>query len=295
MNFITKNFQKFIANIIESMLKFFSGSINGVFDAVADVNIKSPAVVSAQKFTISFAITFVVALAVKKYFTTYVMETEGDPDSDPLDILVRCAQAIAIICCNSTIFRLFLIFSKKFCKDTISTISITTGSQYDGLVGAIDQAVGTLVSQISAFTFIYIVILLAIVIGLLAFSVTAGIRGAELSLMCVMCPLWACDLINTSHERWSNFFTKYVSTFLYYCLQLFAYNMFLVDCADAVTGFAGLSGFSMALVRAIGWFVLMLRGPKWMEAFIYTTGVGTKASGAIGSAVRYAGMVAMRR
>lgn len=47
------------------------------------------------------------------------METSGDPESDPLDVLVRGAQAIAVVCCSSWIFYTFMNFCSAFADSVI--------------------------------------------------------------------------------------------------------------------------------------------------------------------------------
>ncbi|MCC8027690.1 MAG: hypothetical protein LIP16_20590 [Clostridium sp.] len=279
LNFITKNLiAGFLANIITGLLEWLGNFVNGIFDVIAEANMDLPFIVNVKDFTIQFALSLVVVLGIWKYFTIYVLETEGDPDADGIDILVRCSQAIAIICCNNWIFNSFMSFSQKFSSDILAQIERNEGG-YSGFAEAINNAMGVLVSGFTSTGAIWILFLAVLVGGIVTFLVIAGIRGAELSLMNIMCPLFACFLVNSSHEQWDNFFVKYVTTFMYYSVQLFSYNMFMLCCTDMLTVVDGLTGMPIVAIQTIGWAVLMIRGPKWMENFIYSSGIGNAARG----------------
>lgn len=270
MSWLLSAFTDAINDLINGTLDFFGDFVNNIFYYVAEVNLDNRLVINAATYTTLLGISLITLLGVKQYFTTYVMETSGDPDSDPLDILVRCSEAVAVCCSNDFITTYFFKFSKAFATDLGES-----GGLIDlkpTFLDLIDTVVK--VSWTPAAT-IFLLILLILVIGIVAFSIIAGIRGAELSLMKIMLPIMAVDLVTASRERWGNFFTSYAIAFLYYGLQMLCYRMFLGSLMIVST-----SVLSKELLITFGWFFLMLRSPKWLEKFIYSTGFGRGVTGA---------------
>jgi hypothetical protein len=273
MNWILKNWGEILTDLISGMMNFFDNLINNLFVYVADANLQNRLVTNAATYTTLLGIALITFFGIKQYFTTYVMETDGDPDADPLDILVRCSQAVAICCSNDFIFTYFLEFSKAFVTD----LAGSPGSI--DIKVSITELVNNIINGMTTQGIIFATILLIMVIGLIVFCVIAGIRGAELSFMKILLPIMAVDLVTTNRERWNSFLASYIMIFLYYGIQLLSYRMFMFSLAD-VNG----TVLSKELIVALGWFVLMLRSPKWMEKFIYSSGLGRATGGALRTA-----------
>ncbi|WP_097006821.1 conjugal transfer protein TrbL family protein [Lacrimispora amygdalina] len=261
ISWMLSNFTDLIYDLINGILDFFNNFVNNIFFYVAEVNLSNRLVINAATYTTLLGIALITLIGVKQYFTTYVMETNGDPDSDPLDILVRCSEAVAICSSNDFITTYFFRFSKAFATDLGEA-----GGVID-LKPTISDLTATIARTPSSFIFLLIILLL--VIGILVFSIIAGIRGAELSLMKIMLPIMSVDLVTANRERWGNFFISYAVTFLYYGLQLLCYRMFIASLMTV-----SVSVMSNELLITFGWFFLMLRGPKWLEKFIYSSGFG---------------------
>ena len=123
----------------------------------------------------------------------------------------------------------------------------------------------------------YILTLLLLLVGFIIFSIVAGIRGAELTLMKILFPLFAVDLLTTNRERWNSFFTTYVITFLSYSVQLLCFK--LCNMTFVTIDYGG--NFNIRFITVIGWMVMMIRAPKWMEKFAYSSGLGGMASSSV--------------
>jgi len=272
MSWLLSSFTDVINDLINGILDFFNDLVNGIFFTISEANLENIMVTNAATYATLLGIALITLVGLKQYFTTYVMETNGDPDSDPLDILVRCSEAVAICCCNDFITTNFFEFSKAFANDLGKAGTFDVRGTFINIVGLTENN-GSSDREPSVTVFLFILLLM--VIGILAFCFIAGIRGAELSLMRIMLPIMAVDLVTTNRERWGNFFTSYIVTFLYYGLQLLCYRMFLGSLLTVTT-----SVLSKELLITFGWFVLMLRSPKWLEKFIYSSGLGRGVAGA---------------
>jgi hypothetical protein len=269
ISWLLSAFTDAINDLINGTLDFFGDFVNNIFFYVAEVNLDNKLVINAATYTTLLSISLITLLGVKQYFTTYVMETSGDPDSDPLDILVRCSEAVAVCCSNDFITTYFFKFSKAFATDLGES-----GGLIDLKPTFLDLIKVSATSGGPVQT-VFLFILLLLVIGIVVFSIIAGIRGAELSLMKIMLPIMSVDLVTANRERWGNFFISYAVTFLYYGLQLLCYRMFLGSLMCVTV-----SVMSKELLITFGWFFLMLRSPKWLEKFIYSTGFGRGVAGA---------------
>ncbi len=281
MNWITKNIMGAIADCISGILDVFGNFISNIFDLVADVNLNSGIVTNCSNFTILFGLAFLGLAAGKQILDVYVFQTSGDPDTEPLQIVVRIAQACAVICSSTWIFNEFLKFTQYFTSDLLSSAAENdVSSHMKSLVSMVIDLEGNRMIG-------YTIILLLLLIGFVTFCVVAGIRGAELTLMKILFPLFAVDLLTTNRERWRSFFTTYVITFMSYSIQLLCFKM----CSMTFVTLDYDGNFSIRFITVIGWMVMMIRAPKWMEKFAYSSGLG----GTVSSGIRFLPLYLLRK
>lgn len=268
MNWLLKNIIGAFADLVTGFLDFVGTVVIDIFDNIATINISNTQVVNASRFTTMFGLALLTLMAIKHYLTVYMLETDGDPDADPINILVRLSQAVALICCNTYIFDQMMLFSRAFADDLSSSpgtpdFTVTASSYIQAaMTGYSSSIVGS------------VILLLVVVIGVIIFCVIAGIRGAELSLMKIAFPIFAVDLLTTNRERWNAFLTTYVITFITYAVQIFCFRMFCSSFSKIIV-----EQFNENMLIMLGWFILMLRTPKWLERFCYSSGIGRAAGG----------------
>lgn len=280
-SWVLQNILSGCAELLQQFLTAFGAIFDNIFVVVAEFN--KDIASGVTNFTLPFSIAFIVFLTTKQYFTVYLLETDGDPDADPLDIFLRAAQAIAIAVCGDWIFDFFLQFSSSFTFDLQSN-ALNTGEQ------EISNTLTELLSIPSNFQSIpavIIIIAIGVTVAIIVFGISAGIRGAELILFKMLFPLFACDLLTTSRERWNGFFTSYMVTWLAYGLQLVSFNMFASTLTVFIT--SDVTDFWKLFAITIGWLILMLRAPRWLEKFTYTSGLANGIHGA-GRSLMYMGM-----
>ena len=272
MGWLAKQIAKLLLNLAEGMLDFFGDFINNIFYDIAAVN-DNEIVSAVVLFTTTLALVLIVVLAAKQIYCTYILQTSGDPDSDPLNYLVRVSISIAFISCNGWIFTELMNLSKALTTDVTGAADLGLTAQGEAVLSAMDEVGNSLL----IFAIIFVVIMVAIIM----FSIVAGIRGAELVLMKILFPIFALDYVTDTRERWNGFIVSYLVCFLGYTLQMLFFSMF-----STIFGYIQAGQLDVALIATCGWAVLMIRSPKWLERYVYTSGVARSGGGAIKGAAR---------
>lgn len=272
MDFLLKALTNFIANILRGMLDSMMTGIMSTFQTSMKNFTTHGLIVSAHNTVLGISISLVILFCVKQYFNVYVMESSGDPDADPMDILVRGAEATAIATCSSWFFYTFMNFCSAFASD------ILEGTSDVDYIASFDSAIEVLVAAPSRNGFIWLIFLLTVIIGIIAFAIIATIRALELSLMYIILPLFCVELTQTSHERFNGLLTNIVVTGLYFSLQLLLFYLFLDQLIAVLTGVTADSTMQPSAFVALGFMIGMLRSPKWLDKFVYNTGVGSTAA-----------------
>lgn len=273
MDFILKSLAVFIGNVMEGMVASILSGVEDMFQALVKTFTTDGLVVSAHDSVLGVSIALISLFCVKQYFNTYVMETSGDPDADPLDILVRGAEAVAVASCSSWIFFSFMNFCSAFADEIVGDADIEDFSK------VFTDAVETLTVNITKNGFVGLVFLLSMLIGIFCFYVIATIRALELAMMYIILPLFCGELCYASHERFNGLLTNIVVTGLYFVLQLLMFKLFMTTLLLSLTDITAVTETSDFIMdnnvfKSIGFCIVMLRSPKWMDKFVYNSGVG---------------------
>lgn len=259
IDWLSKLIFGFLGNELLKLVEYLKVAINNMFTAIVLIN-DNKYVISAAQYAQKLAMSLLVMLALKKIIMTYGLQTDGDPDQDPFELLYRGTMAMAIISVSDLLFKEGLKLA-----DAVSNDLLKTSSAMDVSTGLTALFQTDIEKAAVSFTIGAITILL-----LVCFHISATVRGAELMLMKIMMPLFACDLINSNPQRWNTFVPDLISTLMSYGLQLFCYFMFTYNFGNI-----SVTNLNSASIAAFGWMILAIRTPKWLEKYIYKTGVGS--------------------
>lgn len=288
-NWVLSNIVSALAEYVQQLLNAFGDVIDNIFVIVTEFN--NSITENITDFTIPFAIALICFFAAQQYFSVYTLETSGDPDADPLDIIVRAAEAIAIAVSTDTIFTYFLKFSDSFVSDLQQmSLDVSPGESASVVDVLTDMLSAPL--NLKAFPVVVITLAIGMTIALLVFTVMAGIRGAELTLFRLLFPIFAVDFLTTNRERWNSFFTSYIVTWLAYGIQIICFKMFSLTIVTFTTC-AATEFWKIACITT-GWMVLMIRSPRWLDKFVYSSGISNGIRGGMRSGVYMAGMFRRR-
>ncbi len=151
-----------------------------------------------------FVTTGVMLLTIvflKKGIETYVLYSDGDPDSDPVQLLTLYCKGIAIVTCGNQVITWFAQISSELMENILNIIRGATGLEYSDTISGLfpedpDEFVGNLLASVFALVF-------GILFWIVFFSTLKS--GLELFVLRVGLPLACIGLINADKGIFKNF------------------------------------------------------------------------------------------
>lgn len=264
MAWITENFCSFLTDLISSIIDSFGTFINNIFFTVVAFADTNAYYQNAQKLFVLVGFSLAGLMTAKVVASGYLMETAYDPEEDPFNLLVRIAQTTAVISCSGWIFSYGLQVSRDLCTDLLGATDVTG---FDGKTRELLQFANMGEGGVS-----FIVMLLILLIAFIVFTVMSGLRAGELLVMNLFLPVFSVDLLTNSRERWNNFFTGYIFAFVSYAIQTL---FFMIAMKSYLTATYTNQIYMMS---ALIWMIVAIRAPKFIEKYLYQTGVSSAAS-----------------
>lgn len=278
MAWVTKKIYNFLSDLFEGLIETFGSLIINLFTSETNSIISSSQVLGAVMVTTGVATAMISVLTMKQLFCTHILETDGDPDSDPLQQLVKASVAIALIQTNSTILNVLLRYAALF------TTSILNGAG-NTLEGLNSGAIVLNIASAGVSSIVAIIFGLIYAVGMVMLALKAGFRTVELAAMEILYPIFCLDILTVQQERWKTFFASYLVTIFGYAIQILC---FVLSIAFA---FSGLGGFFVALA----FLFFAVKAPNWLEKYAYSSGAGRSAAGAARSVQQFMMMRRMYR
>lgn len=266
MSWLLENVCDFISSAIGGTVDFFGELVNNIFYFIIDYGVNNAYVIGAQKLFIIIALALIALVVLKIVTAGYLLETDYDSDADPFNLLVRIAETVAIITNSGWLFNFLLNASKDFTTDIIGSVAET------GYAGQTRSLLSVDLSGMANMLLPYLAMIALMLVAIIIFTVVAGLRGGELIFMNLLLPVFALDLLTSSRERWNNFIMGYFTAFFTYGIQILLYNVALKSYATA--------SYSEPLyfITAVTFLIMAIRSPKFLERYLYRSGVSTAAN-----------------
>jgi len=259
----------FFAKILKSFTDFFAKELADVMSLSQRV-LEMDLVKNGIDYAQVLAFTLLVLKTMSEAFQTYILYQNGDPESDPGGLLIRTAQAVAVIATLPDIVGYIFEFGTMVALD-VSNLSGEIGvKDWDAITSAINGGL------------IVILLCLFLAICFLIVGIQAVIRGAELALMAVVGPLMALNLTANNRSVWSAWLKQVIIICMTQAIQIFLIKA-------TVTSFTGAS--PEALLLTFGWMWITIKSPKYIQQFVHSTGF----SGAVGGTAKQVGSMALMR
>lgn len=278
MDFLTKAIVKFIGNTLLGFVASITNLTREIFESSTKEFLEYSTIQRIHNFFLGISIFLIIFFAIKRYFDVYIMETGGDPDADPVDILVNATKAIAISISSSWIFATFINFTISIAKNVAEIIK-----SQDKFGATISSSIKAIMKNGMAGGATWMWYMLGLVIGITIFFIIGFMRAIDLMLMYIITPFFCVDLVNTKHERFDGFLTNLIVTALYYILQLICFSMFTQSMLGVLTGFTPDNGIGASGLKVLAWLIAAIKSPKWLDKFVYSTGLGDKVNRGVSS------------
>ena len=227
-----------------------------VFGAEATL---SPYISPASSTIYNIGISLMILKFLKKGFEIYVMGTEGDPDMDPLQLVINFVKAMAVAIGFRPIYDLFV----QILDETIDTIC----------------AFMNIYQEVSDFSSIGIVngifFLIALVIFFILFC-KAFVLGINMMLLNIGMPLACIGLLDNDKGIFKSYFMAYVKTFLTILIQVVLSKLGLYVIVKSA-GLGNIVSGEFDLVKmffGIACLTAALGTPKLLAEFLIPVGPG---------------------
>lgn len=287
MNWLTESITNFVADIFNQIMEAVNNEINQAFQLATRVAASDPIIGAADAATV-LAGMLVGVMAIKHILSIYILETEGDADADPMQLIVKCAQTMAVIFTSGLVYDFMADFAGNIFSFIMNAAELETKF-------TIGEAIQSACMALGEGTFLNTIMSIVLLVGIILLLIKAGIRGVELSLMRILYPVMAIDLMSTGREKWSAFFTSYCVVFFGYTIQVLSWHLSLCFMFGT-SGFGGIAGEGtfLALCFSMAFLFFAIKAPKWLEKFIYSSGFGSLMAGGARTAGVAVGPMLMR-
>lgn len=268
-NWLTKNIREVFSGATLEFIEMFVNGISKFFSNCVNIA-EQPEIKGAINALTLISITMISIVVAKEILNTYVFETEGDSDQDPMRLVEKAAQIVCLVCCNDIIYDTAKDLSELAVKDIgISVLPEEIFYKTEALF----------MGNLTLLGLVNVIFCLVYVICTLVFVVIGGIRGAELAFMKILWPFFSLDLMTVTAESWKAFLSSYGITFFGYILRMLAFSL------STIAYFEAIAGDAVEYLYAIVWMYMVFYAPKWMEKWIYKSGLSNVARGGLSGAV----------
>lgn len=274
-----------IAGVIDALLLLADAWINGLWDLAFNVSTQIPVnwfsmfLQYTQDTLFYVAVSLLVVKFLKKIFDIYVLWVDGDPDTEPIQLVVNFARALITAIAFKYVWGIFVDLGDEVLISILSNITGTAGSLIDQWGNAMWGSLG-LVPAIFGLVFI---------IALFFMHVKFIGRGLEVAFMICGAPLACIGLMDNDH----GFFKPYCTQLI----KLIITTIFQIVCVRlsvAIALSASLANGIDALIWGIGVLWFSSKIPAILQEFMipqpHTGGIIQKVHSVamIGSIVRRA-------
>lgn len=271
---VSKAIGNFFGSFFDNLIKFFSNVLKDIMSTSQNV-LDMPLVQNGVKYAQALALTLLVLKVMNEAYQTYILRQNGDPDADPAGLLVRTAQAVAVIVALPWIVLQIFTFGTKVSTDIANLSS--------GQAGIADWAAITTMVMASEGSVIGILCIILVVL-MLIIAIQATIRGAELALLVVIGPILALNLTANNRSIWSSWFRQVIVVCISQAIQIFMLSGSLSLLSSRLV-----SGGGILLI--FGWLWVTIKSPKFIQQFLHSTGF----TGAVGGTAKQVGTMTIMR
>ncbi|WP_395547490.1 MULTISPECIES: conjugal transfer protein TrbL family protein [unclassified Lacrimispora] len=203
---------------------------------------------------LGFGVSLIILKFLKKGFECYVMWTDGDPDAEPVYLVIRFIQAIAVAVCFPVMYGWLAEITQSLTDELMAAISASTGYDWQAWVNGISSL--GLVTAIFGLVFVicYFVLYFQFLM-----------RGLEIMILRIGLPLACVGLLDSDKGIFKTYINKFFQT-------TFAVVVQICLCKLGVGMMMNVS--IMNIFWGIACIVLAIKTPRFLSEFMVPTGGG---------------------
>lgn len=220
---------------------------------------------------LGFGISLIILKFLKKGFECYVMWTDGDPDSEPVGLVVRFMQAMVVAAC----FPMMYGWMGEIAEDLIDQLMTAIGAstEYDRQTWV--NGISTLGLTTAIFGLIFIICYFMLYFQFL-------MRGLEIMILRIGMPMACVGLLDNDKGVFKTYINKFFQSTLAVVIQICL-------CKLGVGMMLNI-GINMNVFWGLACMVLAIKTPAFLRDFLISTTGGGGAINNIYHSVRLVGM-----
>lgn len=220
---------------------------------------------------LGFGVSLIILKFLKKGFECYVMWTDGDPDVEPTQLVIRFIQAIAVAVCFPVLYGWLAEITQSLTDELMSAIGAATNYDWQAWVNGISSL--GLVTAI--FGLIFVVCYFVLYFQFLT-------RGLEIMILRIGLPLACVGLLDNDKGVFKTYINKFFQSTLAVVVQICLCKMGVGMMMNV--------GINMNIFWGIACIVLAIKTPRFLSEFMVPTGGGAGVINNMYHSVRLVGM-----
>lgn len=219
---------------------------------------------------LGFGVSLIILKFLKKGFECYVMWTDGDPDSEPTQLIIRFVQAIAVAVSFPVMYGWLADITENLTNQLIMAIGASSNYDWQAWVNGLSSA--GLVTAIFGLIFV-------ICYFILYFQFL--MRGVEIMILRIGLPLACTGLLDNDKGIFKTYLTKFFQSTVAVVVQ--------ISLCKLGVGMMMNVGINLNVFWGIACLVLAIKTPRFLSEFMVPTSGGGMVNN-IYHSVRLAGM-----
>lgn len=220
---------------------------------------------------LGFGVSLIILKFLKKGFECYVMWTDGDPDVEPVHLVIRFIQAIAVAVCFPVMYGWLAEITQNLTDELMAAIGAATNYNWQAWVNGLSSL--GLVTAI--FGLIFVVCYFVLYFQFL-------MRGLEIMILRIGLPLACVGLLDNDKGVFKTYINKFFQSTLAVVVQICL-------CKLGV-GMMMNVGINMNIFWGIACIVLAIKTPRFLNEFMVPAGGGAGMINNVYHSVRLVGM-----
>ena len=213
-------------------------------------------------------VSLIILKFLKKGFECYVLWTDGDPDADPTNLVIRFMQAMVVAVSFPVLYGWLAEIVQNLTDQLLAAIGASTNYSWQAWV----DGISTLGIVTAIFGLVFVICYFLLYFQFL-------MRGLELMILRVGVPVACVGLIDNDKGVFKSYMNKFFQTALAVIVQICLCKL----------------GVGMMLNMHIFWgiacMILAIKTPKFLSEFLVPTGGG--GGGAINNAYHSVRLIQM--